>query len=205
MAVTLTNKQHRASRPGRIGLATSRASGPTFSQLSRGGPFVFSVSNGESWLPFTGANAEMLAKKFAHYKYSAQVCIKRALDEPQIARHLMDRSEATAPELVVLGDALLKGFQLGRTLFFQTPTFRDPVFNPSGHSFPVDILKRPDADEWLEPVDGLHFHQATAEEIAHDAIRNANLQNYGHLLVITDEFCQSREDLQAFLASRGAP
>lgn len=201
----VTNLGHKAPTPGRMGFATSRARGPTFAQLSRGGPFALTIPNAESWAPFTGPNAEALSKKFGHYKFSAQGCIKRALDEPQIAVHLADRSEATAPELVVLGDALLDGYQLGRDLFFQTPTFRDPVFNPSGHSFPVDILKRPHADSWLIPVDGVHFHLATAEEIAHDAIRNGWLQSYGHVVVVTDQSCQSREDLRAYLHSQGAP
>jgi hypothetical protein len=135
MAV-LTNKGRRPPQPKRQGFATTMARGPSFQQLS----YVHGLGNVatakvESNAPFTGPEAAALKKQYGHYGYSAQGCIARALAEPQIADNL-NRSQGTAPELVVLGDALLKGMRLGRELFWQSETFKDPVFNPSPARLP---------------------------------------------------------------------
>jgi len=182
------------------------AHGPSFKQLSyvRGFGSVAEESAGESYAPFSGPDAATKKKLYGHYGYTAQSCIERALQEPHIVENI-SQSTGTAPELVVLGDALLRGLVLGRTLFFQSKTFRDPIFNPSGRVFSVDILKLPFADSWLEPVDGQYFHMSSIEEQLHDAERNGELAAYGHVLPISDIYCQTREDLRAYLAARGAP
>lgn len=205
MAVsTTTNRALRSPRQPRVGFATSRAAGPTFQQLSRTAG-AGATTKTKAYAPFRGAEAATYKRKWSRYAVSAQGCIARAIAEPLILKHLADRSEATAPELVVLGEALLNGMTLGVDLFFQSATFRDPVFNPSGRSFPVDILKVQGGTQWYEPVDGVHYHN-TAPQRAKDQSRNADLAAYGGtVVVIYDTICTSREQLRAFLDSVGAP
>jgi hypothetical protein len=202
--VVLTTKGLRPPTPHRVGFSTTMARGATFQQLSYvHGLGAVSVDT-ESYAPFTGGDAQALKKKYGHYGYSAQACINRALQEEPI-RTGITQSTGTAPELVVLGDALLRGLVLGRTLFFQSKTFRDPVFNPSGRVFSVDILKIPFGDSWLQPVDGTFYHFSTLEQEIRDADRNQELAQYGHVLPISDQFCQTRGDLTSYLEARGSP
>lgn len=201
--VVLTNKNQRPPQPKRTGRASSVASGPTFAQQSR--QAGQKVPNLHDTRPFDGLEgAELLKVQYGRYEYSAQECIARALHEHGI-RAALSTNVGTAPELVVLGDALLRGLTLGRSLFFQSRTFRDAVFNPSGRSFNVDILKKPHADSWLEPVDGAFFHVAELKQRVHDARRNGELAQYGHVVVISDRVCQSREQLRSYLDGIGAP
>jgi hypothetical protein len=202
--VVTTTKGRKPPQPQRKGFATTTARGPSFLQQSyvRGLGYLAPVP--EDVAPFTGPMAEQRKQLYRKYQFSAQSCIERALSEPMIYTNITNNT-GTAPELVVLGDALLRGMVLGRTLFFQSKTFKDPVFNPSGRIFNVDILKAPFADSWLEPVDGIHFHMANIEQELRDADRNNELAQYGHVLPISDVVCFSRESLQSFLSSRGSP
>jgi hypothetical protein len=202
--VVLTTKGQKPPQPQRKGFATTSARGPTFRQLSYVPGLGYLGEEPENYAPFYGVEAAQRKQTYRKYEFSAQSCIQRALEEPQIYLNITNNT-GTAPELVVLGDALLKGMTLGRTLFFQSKTFKDPVFNPSGRIFNVDILKAPWSDSWLEPVDGDHFHMATLQEQLHDADRNGELAQYGHVLAISDSVCFSREALQSFLSSRGSP
>ena len=202
--VVLTNKGQRPPVPRRVGFSTTEARGPTFKQLSYVRGLGSVAIDTPDVAPFTGGDAAALKHKYGHYGYSAQACINRALQEQAIVDGITNNT-GTAPELVVLGDALLRGLVLGRQLFFQAKTFRDPVFNPSGRIFNVDIMKIPFGDSWLEPVDGEFFHMATMEEQLRDADRNNELAQYGHVIPISDNWCQTREDLRAFLDARGAP
>jgi hypothetical protein len=204
MAVA-TTKGRKPPQPERKGFATTHARAATFQQLTRVTGFgSLAVAEPDTTAPFYGANAVQLKQLYHRYAYSAQSCIARALAEPTIAAGITNNT-GTAPELVLLGNSLLEGLVMGRTLFFQSKTFRDPIFNPSGRVFNVDILKVPFADQWLEPVDGVYYHLATLEQELRDADRNNELAQYGHVLAVSDVVCQSREQLQAFLAGNAAP
>src|SRR5215470_13070680 len=150
--VVLTTKGKKPPVPQRKGFATTTARGPSFFQQSYVPGLGFLAQKEENYAPFYGPDAADKKFRYRKYEYSAQACIQRALQEPLIYLNITNNT-GTAPELVVLGDALLKGMVMGRTLFFQNKTFKDPVFNPSGRSFNVDILKAPWSDSWLEPVD----------------------------------------------------
>jgi hypothetical protein len=69
----------------------------------------------------------------------------------------------------------------------------------------VDILKIPFGDSWLQPVDGTFYHFSTLEQEIRDADRNQELAQYGHVLPISDQFCQTRGDLTSYLEARGSP
>jgi len=199
-----TTKGLKPPQPHRVGKATTTARGATWIQQSYVKGLGYLAAQEEDYAPFYGPEAADRKKTYSKYEFSAQSCIQRALQEPMIYT-VLTNNVGTAPELVVLGDALLRGMVLGRTLFFQSKTFKDPVFNPSGRIFNVDILKAPFGDSWLEPVDGLFFHFATLTEQLRDADRNKELAQYGHVLAIPDNVCQSRESLTAYLHSNGSP
>jgi hypothetical protein len=190
--------QHRPPRPHRIGHAVTKARGASFAEASKSAGVPVENVGATDVAPFTGANALAEKRKYAAYSVSAQGCIQRALDEQAIATHV-DRATGTAPELVVLG------FALNQTLFFQTATYRDPIFNPAGRAFPVDILVVEAGVMWYMPVDGAHYHMATIEEQVRDQRRNGNLSRYGQVLPISDIYCHTEEDLKSFLDAHGAP